>query len=106
MKKPVALCLAFVVAIFACMCMCSGIAAIAGDDGSTWNDDGSNDRFTASEGRAPFQEHDHDNPWVGIWGFFAMMLLVSIVGGVIGMAFYASRRLPTIERPKRPSIII
>ncbi len=119
MKKPVALCLIMVGAVFACMCVCSGIAAIASDDNSSW-DEGSNDfEIKAPIGDAVAPEapvepahpryygdynNDHDT-WVGLWGVFSTLTLITIVGGVIAMAFFASRKLPTIQRAKRHTII-
>ncbi|GIK65870.1 MAG: hypothetical protein BroJett018_36640 [Chloroflexota bacterium] len=116
MKKPVALCLIMVGAVFACMCVCSGIAAIASDDNSSW-DEGSNDfeiKAPIGDAAAPVEpahpryygdyNNDHDT-WVGLWGVFSTLTLITIVGGVIAMAFFASRKLPTIQRAKRHTII-
>jgi hypothetical protein len=119
--------------VFVCLCMCAGIAAIAGEDsGNDWGDEwyeGSNE-VAPEVGEAPeapeiaqapeglerpnrldyynydydYDSNSHHNGWFWFSGF-ATFMLVSIVVGVVGMAFYSSRKLTNLPPRKRQSII-
>ena len=118
MKKPVALCLVMLGAVFACMCVCSGLAAVAGDDHSSWDESNSDASFdikapiggpdAPAQPTRPIYFNDHnqnDNTWVKLWGIFSTLTLIMIVGGIVAMAFNSSRKMPPLQRPKRQTII-
>ncbi|MBI5930950.1 MAG: hypothetical protein HY862_16700 [Chloroflexi bacterium] len=119
-RRPFGLCLVMGLAMFMCLCMCGAIGAFAGGhDNSGWDGEGSpiridppNANITAPDTPADpaeptyydYSGENHGN-WYRAWGIFTTLTLLMVVGGVIGMAFYSSRRLPTLQKAKRPTII-
>lgn len=129
--KKIAVLLTLGMSVFVCLCMCAGIAAIAGSDsGNEWGDEWYEDpnevapevgeapeapeAFPAFDGlerpeRMDYYDYDYDNSrrhdgWFWFSGFATFMLL-SIVVGVVGMAFYSSRKLTNLPPRKRQQII-